>query len=133
MDLSNNEIQYKTNKYLTKYNNSSDPVRKLIYGQKYLFYSQYNLDQIGGAGGTIPNTNNNPNTQEHINQMILSINEQIEKIETHIEKFNPTYKLIESFDTAIKNNISNEFKGYNKSDDLVDYYSNIVSQCKDIL
>lgn len=130
MDLSNNEIQYKTNKYLTKYNNSSDPIGKLIYGQKYLFYSQYNLDQIGGAGGeggTIPNT------QEHINQMILSINEQIGKIEKHVEKFNPTYKLIESFDTAMKNNISKEFKGYNKTDDLVKYYSDIVSQCKDIL
>ncbi len=130
MDLSIEQIQYKTNKYFTKYNNSSDPIGKLIYGQKYLFYVQNNLEQIGGAG---PHSNSNPNTQENINQMLHSINEQVKNIQSHIEKFNPTYKLIESFDTAIKNNISNEFKGYNKSDDLVDYYSNIVSQCKDIL
>ncbi len=130
MDLSIEQIQYKTNKYFTKYNNSSDPIGKLIYGQKYLFYVQNNLEQIGGTG---PHSNSNPNTQENINQMLHSINEQVKNIQSHIEKFNPTYKLIESFDTAIKNNISNEFKGYNKSDDLVDYYSNIVSQCKDIL
>ena len=144
MDLSNNKIQYKTNKYLTKYNNSSDPIGKLVYGQKYLFYSQYNLEQTGGTGGTsgtsgtsgtVPNSNpnTNSNTQENINQMILSINEQIGKIQSHIQKFNPTYKLIESFDTAIRTNISKEFKGYDKNNDLVKYYSDIVSQCKDIL
>jgi hypothetical protein len=136
MDLSNNKIQYKTNKYLTKYNNSSDPIGKLIYGRKYLVYSQYYLEQTGGNGGnggTIPNTTSNSNTQEHINQMILSINEQIGKIQSHIQKFNPTYKIIESFDTAMRTNISKEFKGYDKNNDLVKYYSDIVSQCEDIL
>jgi len=131
MDLSNNKIQYKTNKYLTKYNNSSDPISKLVYGQKYLFYSQYNLEQTGGTDPSNPNPI--PNTQEHINQMIQSINEQVGKIQSHIEKFNPTFKLVEEFETAMRTNISSEFAGYNKNEDLVDYYSDIASQCKEIL
>ncbi len=135
MDLSNNKIQYKTNKYFTKYNNSLDPIGKLVYAQKYLFYSKYNLEQTGGMEPTNSNSNSNSytNTQEHINQMIQSINEQVVKIQSHIKKFNPIYELVEKFDEAMRTNISSEFSGYNKNEDLVQYYTNIASQCKEIL
>ncbi len=130
MDLSIKQIQYKTNKYFTKYNNSSDPVGKLIYARKYLFYVQNNLEQIGGAG---MDSNSNPSTQEHINQMLQSINEQVKNIQSHIEKFKPTFELVEKFDNTMRTNLSKDFKGYTKTSDLVDYYLNIVSECKELL
>ncbi len=130
MDLSIKQIQYKTNKYFTKYNNSSDPVGKLIYARKYLFYVQNNQEQIGGAG---MDSNLNTNTQEHINQMLQSINEQIKNIQSHIEKFKPTFELIEKFDNTMRTNLCEQFTEYTKSDDLVDYYSNIVSECEELL
>ncbi len=135
MDLSIKQIQYKTNKYFTKYNNSLDPIGKLVYAQKYLFYSKYNLEQTGGMEPTNSNSNSNSytNTQEHINQMIQSINEQVVKIQSHIKKFNPIYESVEKFDEAMRTNISSEFSGYDKNEDLVEYYTNIASQCKEIL
>lgn len=130
--MDKSKIQYKTNKYFTKYNNSINSVNKLYYGRKYLQYAQANLKQTGGT---------DKGNYESIKNMFNTIGEQIQNISKHIEELkNKSNKkldkniiqVINSFDNSIKNNIMEGYSGYKEPMDLENYYTDIAAQCKEI-
>jgi hypothetical protein len=121
------KIQYKINKYLTKYNSSTNLESKLFYSKKYLYYVKYDKQIGGNEIGT------GTETETTRNQLIDSISKQIDSINKNITEIKPVFQFVNRFDNTIKEKITSNYPGYNKDEDLVKYYLDIVSQCKEIL
>ncbi len=123
--MDNQNIQYKINKYTTKYFLSNESYFKLIYAKKYLQYIQLEKQNLIQTGGT----NTNTNTDELIN----TINQEIEKINDTIVKVKPTYDLVNNFDKEVRKKITQSYAGYNKEEDLFTYYNEVTDEIKEIL
>ena len=99
--------KYKLLKYYAKLKNSNNMQANLVYLKKILFYKKNNTILIGGG---------------LIDDMIKNIDIILNKIEI----LNKMYKIVKNHDATIKL-INKNFIGYNKDDDLIDYYKKIYN------
>jgi hypothetical protein len=106
-------FEYKYEKYYTKFSNANNIFKKLKYISKILYYKKFINDQTGG--GMLDNK-----TKEIEN--ILNL---IPLIITKMEILNNIYKSLLEYDEIILY-FDNNHRIYNKDNDLIDYYNNII-------
>ncbi len=132
MNFSDKKIQYKINKYKSKFNLENNLESKLIYGRKYLQYLKNNIPN------GISNSNNQSNqlqTGGNIDQINATIAEClsiIEQLNTKVTQIKPTFDLIETMDSQIKT-LNPGYPGYSLPQDLINYYLDSSAQCGEIV
>ena len=135
------KIQYKINKYLTKYKGSTNLESKIYYVRKYLQYVQYNIKNYkqNGGGETQNDSNNNNDSNDSFDSfdsIIKTCNDIkliIKDLSDSIIKVQPIYKSVETFDSTIRKNILASYPGYQQTEFIDEYYSTITKQCEEIL
>ncbi len=105
MNIPNDKIQYKIQKYNNKYENTSNLKSKIIYSIKLYNY----VTQLGG---------------NELDDKINQIATKVDKINLDLDKANLIYSVVKQFDDSLSKII--KIKPYNKeSSELITYYQDI--------
>jgi hypothetical protein len=112
-----NNLKYKINKYLSKYEKEDIFLKKMLYAKKFLLYlEEYNknidiskISDLDGGG---------------LKEDIQDFTSKLDVIKLEINKVKPIYDLVVKHDNLLKL-ICPKYSNYTSTNQLIEYYSKI--------